>query len=429
MKKIIFLIFAAFCSVSAFAQTSVPTQGVLDGMLNQFLSAAAGQMTISQGFAKQIFFGLVAIDLAVFALQKLPSAGDITDLIAGISLKFVSWGFFYTLIVMGPQWVPLITQSFMEIGTKIGGGTKLITPSGVMDLAVSSAGVIWNAYTANSSWINVGSNIILGLSIVVAILITVIAFALIAFQLIATQIELMMASSVGFFLLGFSGAKFTSMFSEKYFGYIVSAGIKLVMICALAGFGTTLSQQFTTFVSGHNGEAISAVTLLIATIPMIIYGSLALQLPAMAGALMNGAPSFSAGGMVGGAAAIAGGVAGAAMAGAGLAAGAAGMASGATDFAKQSLDRLSALTGAGAGANSSGGDNFDRLASLSSRDPSLRDSIGNPSASNFNASSESGKPSTFKEGLNKMSDAQSKMASQEGGGGAGVSIRFNHLGE
>lgn len=429
MKKSMFLILLSLFSVAAFAQTA-PTQGVLDSMLAQFLNASGGQMLISQGFAKQIFGSLIVFDLTLFAIRKLPSAGDISDLLGGIALKVFSWGFFYTLIVMGPQWVPLITQSFMQIGTKIGGGSQLITPSGIMDLAVSAAAAIWNSYTANSSWVNIGSNIVLGLAIVVAVLVTVIAFALVAFQLIATQIELIMASSIGFFLLGFSGASFTTMFSEKYFGYIVSAGIKLVMVCALAGFGTTLSQQFVVFISSHNGEPISSVTLLVATIPMIIYGSLALQLPAIAGSLMNGAPSMSAGGIAGGAAAIAGGVAGAAMAGAGLAAGAAGAGGSAANFARDSLDKLSVLTGGGGDVRSTMGDNFDRLANLSSGGGSTGelDSIASPGPSSFSPSSDSGQSSTLKDGLGKMSDAQSQMSQHEGGGG-GISIRLNHLGD
>ncbi len=426
MKKILFLIFAACFSASAFAQTA-PSQGVLDSMLSHFTANAVNQMAISQGFGKQIFAGLVVFDLSIFIIKKLPSASDLTDLIGGITLKVFSWGFFYTLIVMGPQWIPMITQSFMEIGTKIGGGTKLITPSSVVDLALQSASSIWNAYSSNDSGLSLGGDMLLGLIVVLGIVFTVIGFVLIAIQLIATQIELVMATSVGFFMLGFSGASFTTMFSEKYFGYLVSAGIKLVMIAVLAGFGTQVSQDFIAAIGQFNGKTMAPINLLMATTPPLIYGVLALQLPAMAGAIMNGAPSMSAGSLAGGAAAIAGGVAGAAMAGAGLAAGAAGAAGGVSDFAKQSLDRLSALTNVGGDAIRSGGDNFDRLASLTGANGGGH-SIGNP-ASNFNGSNEASKPSTLKDGLNKTGDALSKMASQEGGGGSGIPIRFNHLGD
>lgn len=424
MKKSLFLLFLTLFSGAVFAQ-SAPTQGVLDSLLKHFTDAAVSQITVSQGFAKQIFVTLVGFDLCLFAIRKLPSAGDIPDLLGGLTNKLFSWGFFYTLIVMGPQWIPLIIKSFMEMGTKIAGGNVLITPSGVMDLAFASTTAIWNAYTSASSGLSIGNDIVLGLAVVVAILMTIIAFGLITIELLATQIELAMVGSVSFFQLGMSGAGFTMQFAEKYFGFIVSTGIKLVIICAMAGFGTVMSQGFVTLVSSAPSGSVSPINMLLAAAPMFIYGVLSMRLPAMAGAVMSGAPSLSAGGLAGGAAAIAGGVAGAAMAGAGLAAGAAGMAGGAADFAKQSLDRLSAFTGSGAGAGSTGGDNFDRLASLGSK---MGDSIGNPSPSNINASSETSKPSTFKEGLNKMSDAQSKMASQEGGG-AGVSIRFNHLGE
>lgn len=424
MKRIVFWLFASLVCSSAFAQTA-QSQGVLDSILNQFISAASGQMTISQGFGKGIFLTLASIDLSLFGVRKVLASGDLSDLLGGFTLKIFTYGFFWTLIVMGPTWIPLITQSFMQMGIKIGGGSTLITPSGVMGLAVEAAAAIWNAFTANSSWTSIGSDIVLGLAVIFAILLVIGAFTLVAFQLIATQIELVMASSVGFFMLGFSGASFTTMFSEKYFGYIVSAGIKLVVICVLAGIGTTLSQQYVAFISGHNGEAISAVTLLASTTPMIIYGCLALQLPSMAGALMNGAPSMSAGSLAGSGAAIAGGIAGGALAGAGAAAGVAGLSGAGLSSARSALDKLSVLAGGGGDVRSDAGDSFSKLTSLAGS--SVGDSIGNPESSGSGAGP-SGQSNALQNGLNKLSDAQSQMGQHEGGGG-GVSIRLNHLGD
>lgn len=426
MKKSIFLMFLALFSSAVFAQ-SAPTQGVLDSMLAHFVNASTGQMAIAQGFAKKIFLGLLVLDMAVFAGKKLLTSGDLSDWFGGITLKVFTYGFCWTLIQMAPTWIPTITASFAAMGTAIGGGATAITPSGVMGLGGTAAQAIWSAWDPSANPLSWGSDILMALVVIGSVLFTMIAFMLVALQLLMTQIEFALISGVGLVQLGFSGASFTTMFSEKYFGYIVSTGIKLMMIFVIAGLGTQISQGEIDLIASYqsSGNHIPPVNLLLSSVVMLMYGCMAMMIPSVAGALMNGSPSMSAGGMAGGAAAIAGGAAGAAMAGAGLAAGAAGMASGATNFAKQSLDRISALTGAGAGAGSTGSDNFDRLASLGAK---MGDSIGNPSASNFQASSESGKPSTFKEGLNKMSDAQSKMASHEGGG-SGVSINFNHLGD
>lgn len=423
MKKSIFLILLALFSGAVFAQAA-PTQGVLDSILAQFTNASVGQMNVSQGYAKQIFGWLVVFDLCLFGIKKIGSSGDLSDLLGGITNKVFSWGFFYTLIVMGPQWIPLITQSFMEIGTKIGGGTQIVTPSEIMTNGQTAALSIWEAYKASSSGGGIGTDIIVGLSVVVSIIFTLVGFALITFQLLATKIELLIVSSIGFFQLGMSGASFTMQFAEKYFGYLMSTGLKLVVICVMAAFGPQLAQILVGFIGQMNTGTINPLNILSTSLVMVIYGALALQIPAVAASMMSGAPSLSAGSMAGGAAAIAGGVAGAAMAGAGAAAGLYGAGKSGLEAGKSALDKLTSLTGAGAGL-SSAGDNFDYLASLSDRN----DGIGKPSASNFNASSESGKPSTFNDGLNKMSDAQSKMASQEGGGGSGISIRFNHLGD
>lgn len=433
MKKSIFLMFLALFSSAVFAQ-SAPTQGVLDSMLAHFVNASTGQMAIAQGFAKKIFLGLLVLDMAVFAGKKLLTSGDLSDWFGGITLKVFTYGFCWTLIQMAPTWIPTITASFAAMGTAIGGGATAITPSGVMDLGFVAADAIWKAWDPSANPLSWGSDILMALVVIGSVLFTMIAFMLVALQLLMTQIEFTLISGVGLVQLGFSGASFTTMFSEKYFGYIVSTGIKLMMIFVIAGLGTQISQGEVDLIAGYqsSGNHIPPVNLLMSSVVMLMYGCMAMMIPSVAGALMNGSPSMSAGGMAGGAAAIAGGVAGAAMAGAGLAAGAAGMAGGAKDYVTESLDKLTALTSLGGDAMSSAGESYDYLASLTSGSAgssSGLDSIGNPSASDFGASSESGKPSTFKEGLNKMGDAQSKMASQEGGGGAGFSIRFNHLGE
>lgn len=430
MKKSILLMLLTFFSGAVFAQ-SAPTQGVLDSILAQFMKASVGQMNVSQGYAKQIFGMLVGFDLCLFGIRKIASSGDLSDLLGGITNKVFSWGFFYTLIVMGPQWIPLITQSFMEIGTKIGGGMQIVTPSEIMTNGKNAALSIWEAYKGASSGGGIGTDIIIGLSVVVSMVFTIVGFALITFQLLATQIELVIVSSIGFFQLGMSGAGFTMQFAEKYFGYLMSAGLKLVVICVMAAFGPQLSQILIGYIGQLNAGSINPMDIVATSTVMVIYGALALHIPGVAAAMMSGAPSLSAGGMAGGAAAIAGGVAGAAMAGAGIAAGAAGAGGGAANVARDSLDKLSVLTGGGGDVRSTMGDNYDRLATLSSAGGSTGglDSIGSPSSSNFSPSSDSGQSSTLKDGLGKMSDAQSKMASQEGGGGAGVSIRFNHLGD
>jgi len=430
MKKTIFFALALMFGVVAYAQAA-PTQGVLDTILEQFINASVGHMNVSQGYAKKIFVSLVGFDIFMLGFKKVMTGTDLSDFFGAVVNKVFSWGFFYTLIVMGPQWIPLITQSFMEIGTKIGGGDQLMTPSLIMVQGENAALSIWEAYKSSSSGGGIGTDIVIGLSVIVSLLFTVIGFALIAFQLIAAQIELVMCSSIGFFMLGMSGAGFTMQFVEKYFGFLMSAGLKLVVICVMAAFGPKLSQLLVGFIGQMNGSDISPLNIVVSSIVMVIYGVLALHIPSMASAFMSGAPSLSAGSLAGGAAAMAGGVAGAGMAAAGTAAGLYGAGKSTLDAASSGLDKLKSLTSFGANAGSSGGDNFDRMASLSSGGGSSggMDSIGNPNASNFGTSSESSKPSTLKDGLNKMSDAQAKMSQHEGGGGSGISIRFNHVGE
>lgn len=430
MKKYLLVIVTSVLCGAAFAQTTTPpSQGVLDTILTHFISASTGQMGIAQGFAKKIFIVLAGFDLSLFALRKVLSSGDLSDWIGGAALKIFTYGFFWTLIQMAPSWIPLITQSFISMGTTISGGGAVITPSGVIDQGIAAALQIWNAWSPSINPFSWGNDFIMGLTVVLSMIFTLIGFMLVSLQLLMTQIEFTLVSGVGILMLGFSGATFTTMFSEKYFGYIVSTGLKLMFIFVIAGLGTQISQLAAAAITSWQAAGtFSPLLSLTLSIVMLMYGVLGLQVPAIAGALMNGSPSMSAGGIAGGAAAVAGGVAGAAMAGAGAAAGIASAGGSVADFARESLDKLSVLTGGGGDVRSTMGDNFDRLASLTGANGG-GDSIGNPSASSFGSSADSGQPSSFKDGLGRMGDAQSKMGQHEGGGGSGVSIRFNHLGD
>ena len=367
----------------------------------------------------------------MFALKKVLSSGDLSDWIGGAALKIFTYGFFWTLIQMAPTWIPLITQSFISMGTSISGGATVITPSGVMEQGAISALQIWNAWSPSANPFSWGNDVIMGLTVVLSMILTLLGFMLVSLQLLMTQIEFTLVSGVGILMLGFSGATFTTMFSEKYFGYIVSTGLKLMFIFVIAGLGTQISQlaasSITTWQTAGNFSPVASLSL---AIVMLMYGVFGMQVPSIAGALMNGSPSMSAGSIAGGAAAVAGGVAGATMAGAGLAAGAAGFGGSAADFARNSLDKLSVLTGGGGDVRSSMGDNYDRLASLTGSNGDGTNSIGNPNAS---GGSDSGQPSQAKsmmnDGMNKMGAANSQMGQSEGNSGSGISIRFNHLGD
>ena len=321
-------------------------QGYLDTISSQFQAATTGWMTTAQGYAFKIFTALAAMDLSWWGIKQVLKKNDLADFIAGATLKIASIAFFYTIVKYAPTWMPLITSSFMDMGQAIGGSSAATaSPSGVMSMAFSVVHQLYEVYNnAPGGITNIGSNLFLAIIIAVTSLLALIGFGLVALQLLMTLIETYLVGGAGLVMLGFTGSGLTSSFGEKYIGYLVSVGIKLLMIYAIIGLGQNLINSELAYIAQYTGgKSLPPTDLLTVGVSMLIYGVIGMQAPGLAGSLMNGSPNMSLGNVAGGAAAIAGGLA---------AAGAAGLAgyAGAT----KGLDKMAGLLGAGSGGSAAG---------------------------------------------------------------------------
>ncbi|OZB55510.1 MAG: P-type conjugative transfer protein TrbL [Thiomonas sp. 15-63-373] len=321
-------------------------QGYLDTISSQFQAATTGWMTTAQSYAFKIFTALAAMDLSWWGIKQVLKKNDLADFIAGATLKIASIAFFYTIVKYAPTWMPLITSSFMDMGQAIGGSSAATaSPSGVMSMAFSVVHQLYEVYNkAPGGLLNIGSNLFLAIIIAITSLLALIGFGLVALQLLMTLIETYLVGGAGLVMLGFTGSGLTSSFGEKYIGYLVSVGIKLLMIYAIIGLGQNLINSELAYIAQYTGKSLPPTDLLTVGVSMLIYGVIGMQAPGLAGSLMNGSPNMSLGNVAGGAAAIAGGMA---------AAGAAGVAAYASGA--KGLDKMAGLLGAGSGGGASGG--------------------------------------------------------------------------
>jgi|GEM_PF-2845837 len=320
-------------------------QGYLDTISSQFKGATTGWMTTAQGYAFKIFTALAALDLSWWGAKQVLKKNDLSDFIAGATLKIASIAFFYTIVKFAPTWMPYITSSFMDIGQAIGGASgATASPSGVMSKAFSVVDKLYQVYNnAPGGITNIGTNLFLAIIIAITSILALIGFGLVALQLLMTLIETYLVGGAGLVMLGFTGSGLTSSFGEKYIGYLVSVGIKLLMIYAIIGLGQNLINSELSYLDNYMHGSLPPTDLLTVGVSMLIYGVIGMQVPGLASSLMNGSPNMSLGNVAGGAAAIAGGIA---------AAGAAGVAGYAT--AMKGLDKMAALVGAGGGGGAQG---------------------------------------------------------------------------
>lgn len=276
----------ALCSQAALAQDG---SGTLTDVANAFKVTSGAWIETALGYARHLFFALVAIELAWTAITYVLQRDSLSDFVAQLVLKLMGVFFFLALLQNAPTWIPAIVDSFSQAGAAISGQPVALDPSSTFGQGLQLAKGMLG--TLNSP--ELFTAILPVLLAVFCAIGVVVAFAVVAGQLMVTLIESYIVISAGLFFLGFSGSRWTLPFSERYVGYAVSVGIKLFMLYLIVGLGTTLAGQWQTlFAPGvlpapevYVGVAGSALVFML----------LGWQIPNLAGALMNGSPAMTLG--------------------------------------------------------------------------------------------------------------------------------------
>ena len=299
------LFFVVLTPAAALAQNvpvCAPTAGkggILTGLATQFSTTTAPWTSTALRYAQDLFFALVAIEIAWSAITYVLQKDSLPDFVAALLLKILSIGFFYILLQpqYGPVWIADVVSSFSQAGSAIGGQAQFIPsdPSSVFNCGTDVANAMLQSVSNNPVGITLG-NILPAIEAIFAALIcalgVVLAFAIIAGQLLITLIESYIVIGAGVFMLGFTGSRWTLVFGEKYVGYAVSVGIKLFMLELIVGLGYALGQQWAALF----GNGIAPPETYIEVVgAALIFGFVAWQVPGLAASLMNGAPRMTLG--------------------------------------------------------------------------------------------------------------------------------------
>lgn len=359
----------------AFAQMvpTIPSQGVMDNLANLMSSRATGWLTTAQGFARDIFYALAAIEVTWAGIEYTLRKHELGDLIVSIVFKLLAVCFFYfVLINLAPTWVPLIIQSFSQMGGAVGGTTiAQLSPSAVFQHGIVLAGALFNR-VAQGSFITEVPGVLESLP---AMLILMFSFAFVALKLLITLAEADIVLAGALPMLGFLGSRWTSPWGEKYFGYAISVGVKLMVLYLVIGLGDQIFTDEQNFFSGTTGAPTFSDMYQYA-LAAFLYTGVAWSVPSIAGAVMSGAPAMGIGGLMAPVATAAAGTLAATAAGSALVHGAA--ASGA-----QGLEWLSGLTTPDPPAGASGPvEGADKLAAVSAQTQSAGPAAGAPAGTN-----------------------------------------------
>lgn len=344
------IVVLASTSMSALAQSS--GFSVLDPVVAKYQSFQFVWYAKIRVVAERLFWLLVGVDFAWSGVIYVLDKNTIEEIAISTVKKILTIGFFYSLLKFSDTWIPAIINSFAKIGTDAGNVVNT-TPDGIAKTGYELALACFGAMKK----LGMLDAIAVVFPVTFIAIVTLLAFLFVAAQLLVTLVESYLAIGAGVILLGFGGSRWTTDFATKYLQYAVGTGIKLMILYLIVGVGQTITADL----------AIDSAQLLQSCLQAlgvaVVYGYLAIQIPAMASAMMSGSPSMTAGSLastaltLGAAAAGAGAAAvGAAKAGAGGAGGAVAGAAGLGQALSAGLSSAAdhGLSGMGAAMHATG---------------------------------------------------------------------------
>jgi type IV secretion system protein TrbL len=269
---------------------------------------SANWFTVIQGLVRPTFLALATLEIcwaaAVWAFEK----DSLNSLSVEVIKKIMLHGFFYALLQYAPTWMPLIVASFQRAG-EMAVGAPTITTDGIINMGLDVIAAIWAKTIAFILPIlAVDPEEILGTAnpiayaalalgeaqyILTAITTVIIAFAyvVVAAQFFCLKLESYVLFAAGAIFLGFGSSSWTRDYVTKYLNYAINVGVRLlVMILILSLTLDAVSRM-------SSGFAFDYAALFGVMAAAVLQAILAIKAPDMAGALMNGSPGLTAGGI------------------------------------------------------------------------------------------------------------------------------------
>lgn len=296
-------------STSAFAQLN--SQGVLDQVVTEVASKASSWQTIIADAASWLFWTLAVISMVwTFGMMALRKA-DIGEFFAELVRFTIFTGFFWWLLMHGPEIANSIIKSMAQLGEQAA-GVSSITPSGIVDVGF----LIWKQAISNlSAWSPVDSLVGVVLSAGILILL-----ALVAVNLLLVFASAWLFAYAGIFFLGFGGSRWTSDMAINYYKTVLGIAVQIMTMVLLVGIGNDMLATFYAKMSKNvlNFEELGVMLVFCMALLVLVN-----RLPSLVAGVITGSSISSAGsiGNFGAGAAV-----GAAMTAAGMATGGAALA-------------------------------------------------------------------------------------------------------
>ncbi|SDA23371.1 type IV secretion system protein VirB6/type IV secretion system protein TrbL [Nitrosospira sp. Nsp18] len=339
-----------FCTVLfvSEAHATIENANVLDDILFRYKGAASAWAVTITERASWLFWLLVVISMVwTFGLMAVRRA-DLGEFFAEFIRFTVFTGFFWWLLINGPNFSMSIIDSLKQIGSEASGLRGMGSPSSIVDIGFS----IYNRALDQSML----SKPIDSIVAIILSLIILIVLALISVNMLLLLVSGWILAYAGIFFLGFGGSRWTSDIAINYYRTVLGVAVSLLAMVLLVGIGKTfLDDYYASMDAGSNLRELG-VMLVASMVLLTLVNKIPPMLAGIVGGSGGGIGNIGSGAAIGTAAAATGMAAGMMMASATHAAGGASAIKAAFDAAHDTMNSGGGMsTGLGQGGSPSGG--------------------------------------------------------------------------
>ena len=264
-------------------------------ILNQYLQTINSAFGLIQGHVVWLLNFLIIMNIVLSAMLWALSEDQI---MVKLARKIVYIGFFVWLVQNWQSLCDTIAQSFMYLGFEAGGigfpQVYLLNPGNIAYRGFTASAPIMTEIGNLCGPIGFFKNFPQIALLTLAVLAILAAFFIVAIQAVVTILSFKVGSLAAFVLIPFGVLSKTAFIAERPLGWVVSSGVRLMVLTLVAGIGD--------LAFGHlqlNPQDITIRSALDIALGAIVLMVLAITATRLAGDLVSGGPSLGAASMIG----------------------------------------------------------------------------------------------------------------------------------
>lgn len=278
---------------------------VIDGFLEAFVRYIDSGFGLLGGDVAFLTSVLIGIDITLAGLFW--AMGGENDVIAKLLKKILYVGFFALILNSFDTLADIIFRSFAGLGITAGGGTisaeELLKPGHLAGVGFEAAHPLIDQIKDLLGPIAFFENFLEIVVLLIAWMLTILAFFILAVQLFVTIIEFKLVTLAGFTLVPFALWNRTAFLAERVLGAVITSGVKVMVLGVIVGIGSGFFPDFLSSMAGSEPDIEEAMSLALGALALVGLGIFG---PSIASGLVAGAPQLGAGAAVGTVAAAAG---------------------------------------------------------------------------------------------------------------------------